>query len=108
MFIEINPADAAERGIKNRDWVHVWGPEMPSGKRCRMKARVTERITKGVAWCPFHFAGLFMSADQRSKYPRGTDPIVIGESVNAITTYGYDPATGMQEPKATLCQIMAA
>jgi formate dehydrogenase major subunit len=108
MFIEINPADAAERGIKNRDWVHVWGPEMPSGKRCRMKARVTERITKGVAWCPFHFAGVFMSADQRSKYPRGTDPIVIGESVNAVTTYGYDPATGMQEPKATLCQIMAA
>ena len=28
MFIEINPADAAERGIRNRDWVHVWGPEM--------------------------------------------------------------------------------
>ena len=25
-----------------------------------------------------------------------------------ITTYGYDPATGMQEPKVTLCQIRAA
>jgi formate dehydrogenase major subunit len=24
-----------------------------------------------------------------------------------LTTYGYDPATGMQEPKATLCQIRA-
>jgi formate dehydrogenase major subunit len=23
-------------------------------------------------------------------------------------TYGYDPATGMQEPKVTLCQIRAA
>jgi formate dehydrogenase major subunit len=28
--------------------------------------------------------------------------------VNTIMTYGYDPATGMQEPKVTLCQIRAA
>ena len=49
-----------------------------------------------------------MGVDLREKYPRGTDPIVLGESVNAITTYGYDPVTGMQEPKATLCQIRAA
>ena len=33
---------------------------------------------------------------------------VLGESVNTLTTYGYDPVTGMQEPKATLCQIRAA
>ena len=38
----------------------------------------------------------------------GADPIVLGESVNTLTTYGYDPVTGMQEPKATLCQIRAA
>ena len=49
-----------------------------------------------------------MNVDQRGKYPRGTDPIVLGESVNAITTYGYDPATGMQETKATLCQVRKA
>jgi formate dehydrogenase major subunit len=73
-----------------------------------MKALVTERVGKGVAWCPFHFAGWFQSVDQRSKYPQGCDPIVLGESVNAITTYGFDPVTGMQEPKATLCQIKAA
>ena len=34
--------------------------------------------------------------------------MVLGESVNTLTTYGYDPVTGMQEPKATLCQIRAA
>jgi formate dehydrogenase major subunit len=28
--------------------------------------------------------------------------------VNSLTTYGFDPATGMQEPKATLCQIKLA
>ncbi len=108
MFIEINPADAAERGIKDGQWVHVWGPEMVKGKVCRMKALVTERVGKGVTWCPFHFAGWFQSVDQRSKYPQGADPIVLGESVNTITGYGYDPVTGMQEPKAMLCQVTAA
>jgi formate dehydrogenase major subunit len=44
----------------------------------------------------------------RANYPAGTDPVVLGESANTITTYGYDPATGMQEPKVTLCQIIAA
>ena len=56
----------------------------------------------------YHFAGWFEGVDQRSKYPKGADPYVLGESVNTITTYGYDPVTGMQEPKATLCQIRAA
>ena len=51
---------------------------------------------------------LVHDVDQRSKYPQGTDPIVLGESANTITTYGYDPATGMQEPKVRLCQIRAA
>jgi formate dehydrogenase major subunit len=108
MFVEINPADAAERGIKDGAWVHVWGPEMASGKVTRVKALVTERVGKGVAWMPFHFAGWFQNVDQRSKYPQGADPIVLGESANTITTYGFDPVTGMQEPKATLCQIRAA
>ncbi len=108
MFIEINPVDAADRGIKDGSWVLVSGAEMPSGKVCRMKALVTERVGKGVTWTPFHFAGWFMTEDQRGKYPKGADPIVLGESVNTLTTYGYDPVTGMQEPKATLCQIRAA
>jgi formate dehydrogenase major subunit len=108
MFVEINPADAAERGIRDGSWVWVFGPEMAAGKACRMKAMVTQRMGKGVAWMPYHFAGWFQGVDQRSKYPKGADPIVLGESVNTITTYGYDPFTGMQEPKATLCQIRAA
>ncbi len=106
MFIEINPADAAERGIKDGGWVWVTGPA--NNARARMKALVTERVGKGVTWCPFHFAGWFQGVDQRDKYPKGADPIVLGESVNTLTTYGYDPVTGMQEPKATLCQVRAA
>jgi formate dehydrogenase major subunit len=106
MFIEVNPADANERGIKDGGWVWVTGAELSS--KARMKALVTERVGKGVAWCPFHFGGWFQGVDQRSKYPKGADPVVLGESVNTLTTYGFDPVTGMQEPKATLCQIRAA
>jgi formate dehydrogenase major subunit len=106
MFIEINPADAADRGVKDGGWVWVTGVENAS--RARMKALVTERVGKGVAWMPFHFGGWYQGEDLRSKYPQGADPVVLGESANTITSYGYDPATNMQEPKVTLCQIRAA
>jgi formate dehydrogenase major subunit len=106
MFVEINPEDAAERGIKDGSWVWVTGPEGQS--KAKMKASVTVRVAKGLVWMPYHFAGWFEGVDQRSKYPKGADPYVLGESVNTLTTYGYDPVTGMQEPKATLCQIRAA
>ena len=106
MFVEINPADAAERGIKDGGWVWVTGTENSS--KAKMKALVTERVGKGVAWMPFHFGGWLGGEDLRANYPQGTDPVVLGESANTITSYGYDPATGMQEPKVTLCQIRAA
>ena len=73
-----------------------------------LQINADERMGKGVTWMPYHFAGWFQGVDQRSKYPKGADPIVLGESVNTLTTYGFDPATGMQEPKATLCQITLA
>ena len=106
MFVEINPADASERGISDGNWVWVSGAENDS--RARVKALVTERVGKGVAFMPFHFGGWFQGEDLRANYPEGTDPYVLGESANSITTYGYDPVTGMQEPKVTLCQIAAA
>jgi len=106
MFVEINPRDAADRGIRDGQWVWVLGAEQ--GARARVKALVTERVGRGVAWMPFHFGGWYQGVDQRGKYPQGTDPYVLGESVNTVTTYGFDPVTGMQEPKATLCQIQAA
>ena len=106
MFVEINTADAAERGVKDGQWVWVFGPE--NGAKSRVKALVTNRVAKGVAWMPFHFSGWFMGEDLRGKYPKGADPVVLGESVNTVTTYGFDPVTGMQETKCTLCQIRAA
>ena len=106
MFVEINPEDAAARGIVEGADVWVTGPE--GGAKVRVKAMVTPRVGKGVAFMPFHFAGWFQGEDQRGAYPQGTDPIVLGESVNTVTTYGYDPVTGMHEGKVTLCQIAAA
>jgi formate dehydrogenase major subunit len=106
MFVEINTADATDRGIKDGQWVWVLGAE--NSAKTRVKALVTERVGRGVAWMPFHFSGFYQGADLRDRYPQGTDPVVLGESVNTITTYGFDPVTGMQEPKATLCQIRAA
>ncbi|MEI8145649.1 MAG: formate dehydrogenase subunit alpha, partial [Alphaproteobacteria bacterium] len=105
MFVEVNPRDASARGITDGGWVWVSGPE---GGRARMKALVTERVGTGVAFMPFHFGGWYQGQDQRNNYPPGTDPIVLGESVNTVTTYGYDPVTGMHEGKVTLCQIAAA
>ncbi|HEY8382378.1 MAG TPA: formate dehydrogenase subunit alpha [Microvirga sp.] len=106
MFVEINTADAADRGIKDGQWVWVNGAENKA--RARVKALVTDRVGRGVAFMPFHFAGWYQGQDLRARYPQGTDPYVLGESVNTVTTYGFDPVTNMQETKVTLCQIQAA
>jgi len=41
-----------------------------------VKAFVTERVGKGVAWMPYHFAGWYQGADLRARYPQGADPFV--------------------------------
>jgi formate dehydrogenase major subunit len=102
MYVEVNPRDANNAGVKNGQMVWVYGPE---GGKVRVKAWVTERVGPGVAFMPFHFGGFFEGNDLRSKYPPGADPYVLGESVNTATTYGYDSVTQMQESKTTLCRI---
>jgi len=57
---------------------------------------------------PFHFGGMTGGVDHRDKYPPGLDPIVVGHSVNQLTTYGFDAVTHMQETKVTLCRVEAA
>ena len=44
----------------------------------------------------------------RSKYPEGSDPYVLGEAANTAMTYGYDSVTQMQETKCSLCEIELA
>jgi formate dehydrogenase major subunit len=105
MFVEINPVDANNGGIRDGVMVWVHGPE---GAKVKVKAMVTDRVGRGVAFMPFHFGGHWQGEDQRSKYPVGADPYVLGEASNTAQTYGYDSVTNMQETKTTLCRIELA
>ncbi len=104
-FVEINPKDAEQRGIKNNQYVWV---QSPTGAKIKVKSLVTERVASGTTFIPFHFAGWWQGADLLEKYPQGAAPIVRGEAVNTATTYGYDSVTMMQETKTTVCQVVAA
>ena len=105
MFIEINPAVAAAKGIRNgeRAWVHT-----PTGARLNVQALVTERVAADTVFMPFHFSGRWQGADMLAHYPAGAAPIVRGEAVNTGTTYGYDSVTMMQETKTTICNVEKA
>jgi len=105
MFVEINPKDANDRGLKNDQYVWV---ETPTKVRLKVKTLVTERVGSGTVFLPFHFAGWLEGRDLLDKYPEGAAPIVRGEAVNTATTYGYDIVTMMQETKTTLCQVSRA
>ncbi len=106
MFAEINIVDANNNGIKDGDQIWVAGPE---GARIKVMAKVTqEGIAAGVVWLPFHFGGHFEGRDLRDKYPKGSDPYVLGEACNTAFTYGYDSVTQMQETKCSLCRISRA
>jgi formate dehydrogenase major subunit len=102
MFVEINPKDANDRGVRNDEYVWV---DTPTKARIKVKTLVTERVASGTVFLPFHFSGWYMGKDLLDKYPEGAAPIVRGEAVNTATTYGYDIVTMMQESKTTLCQI---
>ncbi len=105
MFVEINPRDANDLGVRNGAQVWVEGAE---GAKVKVMAMVTERVGAGVVFMPFHFGGHFQGKDLRDKYPEGADPFVLGESSNTAQTYGYDSVTLMQETKTTLCKVYAA
>ena len=105
MFVEINPATANDRGI--RDGENVW-VTTPTGAKITVKAMVTERVDRDTVWLPFHFSGRWQGADMLAYYPEGAHPVVRGEAINTATTYGYDSVTMMQESKTTVCQVAKA
>ncbi len=105
MFVEINPADANNAGVKHGEQVWVEGPE---GGKIKVMAFVTNRVGRGLVFMPFHFAGHYQGKDLRNKYPEGCDPYILGESCNTVFTYGYDSVTAMQETKVSLCRLQKA
>ncbi|MEJ2061245.1 MAG: molybdopterin-dependent oxidoreductase, partial [Gammaproteobacteria bacterium] len=106
MFVEINPVDANNAGVRHGQTVWLEGPE--DGAKIKIRAMVTRGVPKGVVFTPFHFDGHFEGEDLRSRYPEDAAPYVLGESTNTATTYGYDSVTMMQETKATLCRVIPA
>jgi len=107
MFVEINPKDANDRGVRNNEYVWVTTPA-PGKPRIKVKTLVTERVAPGTVFLPFHFAGWWEGEDMKKYYPDGAAPVVRGEAINTVTTYGYDIVTMMQETKTTLCQVAKA
>jgi formate dehydrogenase major subunit len=105
MFVEINPKDANDRGVRNNEYVWV---ETPSKAKLKVKTLVTERVASGTVFLPFHFAGWWQGQDMLPYYPEGSAPYVRGEAVNTAMTYGYDIVTMMQETKTSLCQVAKA
>ncbi|MEF9944272.1 MAG: molybdopterin dinucleotide binding domain-containing protein, partial [Burkholderiaceae bacterium] len=106
MFVEINPKTANDRGIRNGDMVWV---SSPNNAKAKVMALLTERVGTDTVFLPFHFAGHWQGQDMLGYYPEGAAPLVRGDSVNTIATYGYDSVTMMQEgTKASLCQIAKA
>ncbi len=104
-FVEINPKDANDRGVRDGEFVWL---KTPTGAQIKVKAMVTERVGTGVTFMPYHFSGHWMGKDMLEYYPEGAHPIIRGEAVNTATTYGYDSVTMMQETKTTVCQIAKA
>jgi anaerobic selenocysteine-containing dehydrogenase len=81
-LVDINPTDAAPRGIKTGDAVTISSPR----GSIRMKAKVTDTILSGVVSIPHHWPG---DAD-----------------ANLLTDdQGLDPISGFPPFKSQLCQV---
>jgi len=78
--LEINPHDAEDRGIKDRDWVRV---QSRAGE-ASLRAQISERMAPGVVYTTFH-------------HPQS--------QANVITTDNSDWATNCPEYKVTAVQV---
>ena len=67
-FVEINPKDANDRGIRDGEYVWV---KSPTGAQIKVKAMVTERVGAGTTFIPFHFSGWWQGQGHARVLPRG-------------------------------------
>ncbi|MFB6205592.1 MAG: formate dehydrogenase subunit alpha, partial [Haloglomus sp.] len=105
MYAEIHPDMAEEMGVDGGDLVVVSTTDRGS---VLVKARVTHRPNPQETFLPFHWGGIFQGESLEEKYPDGHAPLAIGDSVNSITSRGYDVETQMQETKAQMVKIRKA
>ncbi|MDR1555320.1 MAG: molybdopterin-dependent oxidoreductase [Campylobacteraceae bacterium] len=105
MFCNIHPELASKYGIDDRDmmWIHS-----PHGTKIKVRAYYNKSVTPDRICMPYNFAGIMQGVDLSERYPEGTKPYTIGESVNIITNYGFDIITQIPEYNAGLCRIEKA
>jgi len=105
MYAEITPNKAEELGVDGGDLIIISSTDRGS---VLVKARVTDRPNDREVFLPFHWGGVFKGQSLEDKYPDGTAPYAIGDSVNAITSRGYDVETQMQETKVSMVSVEPA
>jgi formate dehydrogenase major subunit len=105
MYAEISPNKAESLGVDGGDLVVISSTDRGS---ILVKARVTDRPNDDETFLPYHWGGVFKGQSLEDKYPDGMVPYAIGDSVNAITSRGYDVETQMQETKVGMVAVRPA
>lgn len=97
LFIELSPELAAEKGIRNTDWVRVSTPRA----EIRAKALVTRRVR------PFRLGGKVVH-QVGMPWHWGWEGVVTGDVVNTLTAMVGDPNVSIHEGKAFVCNVEKA
>jgi formate dehydrogenase major subunit len=97
LFIELSPELAAEKGIKNLDWVRISTPRA----RIRAKALVTRRLR------PFTIDGKVVH-QVGMPWHWGYEGVVTGDVVNELSALVGDPNVTIHEGKAFVCNVEKA
>jgi formate dehydrogenase major subunit len=97
LFIELSPELAAEKGIRNTDWVRVSTPRA----EIRAKALVTRRVR------PFRLGNQVVH-QVGMPWHWGWEGVVTGDVVNTLTALVGDPNVSIHEGKAFVCNVEKA
>jgi anaerobic selenocysteine-containing dehydrogenase len=85
-YLALNPADAADLGIAERDWVEI---EAPGRGRASFKARLTTDVASGTVFAPFHWGDHWHD----------------GGPLNALTPRAFDPISKQPELKLAAVRL---
>jgi formate dehydrogenase major subunit len=94
LFVELSPELAAEKGIKNTDWVRISTPRA----QIRAKALVTRRLR------PFRMGNRVVH-QVGMPWHWGWEGVVTGDVVNSLSAMVGDPNVTIHEGKAFVCNI---
>jgi formate dehydrogenase major subunit len=97
LFIELSPELAAEKGIRNTEWVRVRTPRA----EIRAKALVTRRVR------PFRLGNQVVH-QVGMPWHWGWEGVVTGDVVNTLTALVGDPNVSIHEGKAFVCNVEKA